>query len=254
MNEWLDVRNPIISYLSLLKLRYAWGCSEKQLSHSHSSQPHRFLSCSCCVSIDVSCISFSFCDQVSWEPSHEDICGFTKKEKKEVVGQVVICKATVIKYPTLPRWGVSWNTELQCQNHNGSGQIEIVSHPGKASIWKWHIYWCSHSTGQKGHMTKFVINRVNIYKASSSQGPIEEGMTILNINTVYHRKQVENLTSSRRAYALSKKNLQDGRGKNYEGQWPDESPLPLRAGLRANQETFPLPRVPCQPSRISRFL
>ena len=64
-------------------------------------------------------------------------------------------------------------------------------------------------------MTKFVINGVNIYKASSSQGPIEEGMTILNINIVYHRKQVEKPHNLQEGiYALSKKNLQDGRGKN----------------------------------------
>ena len=150
--------------------------------------------------------------------------------------------------------GVSWITELQCQNHNGSGQIEIVSHLVKLLFESGTFTGVHIPVAKKGHMTKFVINRVNVYKASSSQGPIEEGMTILNINTVCHRKQLENLTSSRRAYALSKKNLQDGRGKNYEGQWPDESPLPLRAGLRANQETFHLPRVPCQPSRISRCL
>lgn len=106
---------------------------------------------------------------------------------------------------------------------------------------------------KKGHMTKVVINGVNIYKASSSQGPIEEGMTILNMNTVYHRKQVEKPQNLQEGIC-SKKNLQDGRGKNYEGQWPDESPLSLTAGLTPNQETFPLPKVPCQPSRISRFL
>lgn len=151
VDEWMaGCQKPTISYLSLLKLRYAWGCREKQLSHSHSSQPHRLLSCSCCVSKDISCTSFSFCDQVSWEPSHEDICGFTKKEKKAVVGQVVIHKATMTKYPTLPRMGgFPGNTELQCQNQNGSAQIKIAGHLSKASIWKWHIYWCSHSTGQK---------------------------------------------------------------------------------------------------------
>lgn len=197
--------------------------SEKQLSHSHSSQPHRLLSCSCCVSKDISCISFSFCDQVSWEPSHEDICGFMKKEKKEVVGQVVIHKATVTKYPTLPRMGgVSWNTELQCQNQNGSEQIKIVGHLGKASIWKWHIYWCSHSTGQKRSRDQVCHQwGKHIYKASSSQGPIEEGMTILNMNTVYHGKQVKKPQNLQEGICSLEKNLQDGRGKNYEGQWPD---------------------------------
>ena len=141
------------------------------------------------------------------------------------------------------------------QNHNGSGQIKIVSTLVKLLSESGTFTGVHIPLAKKGHMTKFVINAVNIYKASSSQGPIEEGMTILNINIVYHRKQVEKPHNLQEGiYALSKKNLQDGRGKNYEGQWPDESPLPLRAGLRPKQETFPLPRVPCQPSRISRFL
>ena len=102
-----------------------------------------------------------------------------------------------------------------CQNHNGSGQIKIVSTLVKLLSESGTFTGVHIPLAKKGHMTKFVINGVNIYKASSSQGPIEEGMTILNINIVYHRKQVEKPHNLQEGiYALSKKNLQDGRGKN----------------------------------------
>lgn len=103
----------------------------------------------------------------------------------------------------------------------------------------------------KGHMTKFVINRVNIYKASSSQGPIG-GMTILNINTVYHRKQLKTSQAPGGICPLLRRTSKMAEARTMKDNGP-VNPLPLRAGLRANQETFPLPKVPCQPAEFQDF-
>ena len=48
--------------------------------------------------------------------------------------------------------GVSWITELQCQNHNGSGQIEIVSHLVKLLFESGTFTGVHIPVAKKGHM------------------------------------------------------------------------------------------------------